>query len=595
MKIKISKDWLFKTGPFLYKLGLITEAGLIGMSMVACSEVPEKPEIPQNLVGYSDVSIFKGMPEENFVILNVGNYKEIETSFYHSKIKYCNKNDISLGIVIDSNAKCEMDIYNDVELAKGFVKDYTIDMPVYLNIDNIIENDSLSPEVKCELINNFLEKCSSNGMYVAIKGKDSNLVLLDKHSTVPLNEYDTYLVMDKEIIIYQGTCTVIEDLDGNITAKQDLSEVIRNKNLNSADLFVSDGAYIIQENDNIQEISMRYGLSVDELLEFNNIDKEDVTTGTILRIPTIMNTVVSNNNGEFSTLTTPEIGIDISSYQGTNIDWEKVSSEVEFVILKVNEGSVVDNCFGINSKKCSEYNIPIGGYCFNAWLGSECENDTVFRERQVEQANMFLETVKNKNLEYPAYLDFELNQGVNIKDVLSSEQVKIMIDVWKEKMSAYGYIPGLYCSASVYSELCSMYGSDLSEHLEIWIAGGTQYIGDESANFTKEEITVPNSTEFTYKGQTYTADTKQVTNCGYGFGVGNSYGHVDVNFNYTDYTSDVSTNAEGINFDIKRFTRLDSKKFFIGVGVALGVGVTAAVGVKCMKKRKTNTVGQKEE
>jgi len=588
VRINISKDWLLKTGEVLYKLGLIGEAGVIALSMVGCSESQEKPTMSQNLIGYSDVSPIKGMPEENFVILNIGNYKEIGVSFYHSKIKYCNKNDISLGIIIDSKAKCEMDIYNDVELAKGFIKDYTIDMPVYLNIDNIVENDSLSPEVKGELINNFLEKCSSNGMYVAVKGKDSNLVLLDKYTTVPLKEYDVYLVMDKQIISYKGSYTVLEDLEGNISAETNLSEVIKNKNLNSADSFVSDGAYIFKENDNIQEIAMRYGLSVDELLRFNNISKEDIATGTILRIPTTINTIVSNSENEFVTLTTPEIGIDISSYQGTDIDWEKVSSEIEFVILKVNEGNNVDKCFDINSRKCSEYNIPIGGYCFNAWLGYECENDTVFRECQIEQADKFLETVKNKNLEFPAYLDFELNPGIDVKDVLTNEQVKIMIDVWKEKMSSYGYIPGLYCSTSVYSELCSMYGADLSEHLEIWIAGGKQYIGDESQNFAKDEIIVPDSDVFTYDGKEYTADTKQVTNCGYGFGVGNSYGHVDVNFNYTDYTGKSSENTENINFDIKRFTRLDPKRVILGVGVALGVGVTSYVAVKCKKKRRIN-------
>ena len=79
-------------------------------------------------------------------------------SFQNKKVKYCNKNDISLGIVISSDAVCENEIYDDVELVKQIISNYTVDMPVYLNIDKIIENTSINVEQKKKIDFRFFGK-----------------------------------------------------------------------------------------------------------------------------------------------------------------------------------------------------------------------------------------------------------------------------------------------------------------------------------------------------------------------------------------------------------------------------------------------------
>lgn len=554
------------------KVYALVTAAFILVNSSGCGR-DNKEKTAENTVGYKNVSLwFPEVGEENFVILNVGDHEKTGVSSQEKKMKYCNDNDISLGFIISSNAVNSKDIYNDVELAKGIIAEHNIDMPVYLCVDKIIENDSLNLDTKSNLINCFLQKCSTNGMYVGIYGTDTNLTLLKKYCSINLDEYDAFLVMDKEEITYDGTCSIIEGLDGNIKANKNLAEIITKKELNSSSKFVNDGAYIVKETDSIQEIAMKFGFSVDELLEFNGLGAKDVKAGAKLRIPSITRGL------EFPVLDEPQLGVDLSHYQGTNIDWNKLSDVASYIIFKVNQGYVVDPCFLENSKKCAEYDIPIGGYCYNAWLGFEAStgirlyDDNRFKALQEEQADKFIETVKERDLIFPAYLDIELISGVSAKQVFSNEQVKIMLDVWHDKMNEQGYLPGLYCNKSMYNDLSEMYGSDLSEKFELWIAGGTQYVGDESKDFTKEEIIVPESPQVSYLKTNYIADTLQVTNCGYGFGAGNNADHVDVNYNFTNYMEPIVISGK-TDFETKEFDRSN-----IGTGEILG-GVVAGVAI----------------
>ncbi len=136
---------------------VLATVGLVTV-MSGCSS--EKKEIVENTSGYSDINpIFNlKVKDKDFVILDVGDHDSTGISFQNKKVKYCNKNDISLGIVISSDAVCENEIYDDVELVKQIISNYTVDMPVYLNIDKIIENTSINVEQKKKIDFRFFGK-----------------------------------------------------------------------------------------------------------------------------------------------------------------------------------------------------------------------------------------------------------------------------------------------------------------------------------------------------------------------------------------------------------------------------------------------------
>ena len=71
----------------------------------------------------------------------------------------------------------DTNIYKDIDYVKSVLKENDINLPVYMNINHIVENVNLNNNQKKELIVAFLEKCSSNGMYVGVSGTDTNLCM----------------------------------------------------------------------------------------------------------------------------------------------------------------------------------------------------------------------------------------------------------------------------------------------------------------------------------------------------------------------------------------------------------------------------------
>ena len=85
-------------------------------------------------------------------------------------------------------------------------------------------------------------------------------------------------------------------------------------------------------------------------------------------------------------------GIDVSYHQG-EIDWNKVknSSKAEFVIMRAGIGSKKDVRFEEYYASCKKLEIPVGAYWYS-YATSEAE--------AVQEARVFLETIKGKTFEY---------------------------------------------------------------------------------------------------------------------------------------------------------------------------------------------------
>ncbi len=512
------------------------------------------------------------MDKDDFALLNVGDHNTFGTFFQSKKMEDLQEKDITYGIIVFSDAENEEDIYDDVEFVKGIVRDYSVDFPVYLNIDSIITNDKLNNEMKTKLIRDFLDKCSANGMYVGMSGTDTNLCRAKDNCGI--SGYDVYLIQDKDTIRYDELFYVYRDLDGKVHAKENLAEVIQSKKLNQSDRFCADVIYELKEGEDITDVALTYGMSVSELLSFNGLRRKDLTAGTKFRIPCVIAT-----SGEYKSLDEPIRGCDMSYAQGKNSDWDKLSDNVEFIILKCSEGMSQDDCFDYNSAKCSQYGISYGVYCFNGYHDKNCDDLPMFEKKQEEQAKFVLSLLANKKVEYPVFLDVEFNG--DISEYLTEEEVQIMLTNWVNVIAEGGYIPGLYCNQSEFRYLQSCVDYPLSDVFKVWIAGGEQYYSDDR-DIDLEDVSP--SYEI-LESDEFGADMVQSTSSAVGAGAGNGSGHLDIDYCMTDYSKQEYIMSTDYIKDYNRF--LEGNYIFPVGGVALFASAGIVLGaIKKAKNRK---------
>lgn len=536
-----------------------------------------------NFKGYDSIGLFStgDVCDDNFVVLDIGDHDSIETKFQDRKMKLCNNKDISLGVIVSSDAENECDIYNDVDYIKGIIRDYKVDFPVYLNIDNIINNEELNNEMKEKIIKDFLSKCSINGMYVGVCGTDTNLCKLKK--LVDISEYDAYVIMDKEFISYNGVYNLYKTLDGKIYSKRDISLPINKYNLNSSSNFKADVLYTCKDNEDINDISLKYGISSNDLLKFNNIRKKDIKEGTIIRIPCDFEDCNTKKKMSNDTMVDEYLkGCDISYCQSDNNNWEIMSNNFDFVIIKCSQGLYNDGYFEENALACNAYGIPMGAYVYNAYWKDSCDLES-FKLLQKQQADYAVSLLKGKKIDYPIYLDIE-RSGFNHEEHLSSEYTNAMLDIWYDTITKAGYIPGLYFNNYFASCIEEDTCYNLSDRFEIWLAGGPQYeakVNNEYVKYNIDQIEVP-----TY----FTENRYGVSMCQpglvYGAGSGTDDGFLDFDYCKVDYTNSKNILGEKKYNDgkIKKFSRVNKIIPITTISLAsLGI---AGFGVKTYKRKK---------
>ena len=131
-------------------------------------------------------------------------------------------------------------------------------------------------------------------------------------------------------------------------------------------------------------------------------------------------------------------GIDVSWAQG-EIDWEKVAaSGVDFAIIRAARGYISeskpmaeDDCFRRNIEEAQKYGIDVGVY-FYSYASSVSE------ARQ--EAEFFVETIKDYRIQYPVILDMEEQYQGDI----GKKKLTNMIDAFFEVLMANGYFPMFY-------------------------------------------------------------------------------------------------------------------------------------------------------
>ena len=151
-------------------------------------------------------------------------------------------------------------------------------------------------------------------------------------------------------------------------------------------------------------------------------------------------------------------GIDVSYAQG-KIDWDKVKASglVGFVLIRAGYGreySQVDKQFERNYSECKRLGIPVGVYWYSyATTAAEAK-----REAQV-----FLDTIKGKQFEYPIYMDLEVTEQFT----LGKASCSAMVDAFLTKLEKAGYFAGLYCSTNYLNNYIS---DSIKSRYAIWVA-----------------------------------------------------------------------------------------------------------------------------
>lgn len=569
----------------------IAMAGVIGVtaSGISSSKV-SKPK--GESIGYTNVipNFEYGIDGNDFVILDVGSYKNFKVSklLKNYKLKYCDKKDIENGLIISTNADTEGEILKEVLYLKDIMKEYNTELPVYLNIDKIVQNSSLDNSRKRNLITSFLEKCTTNNIYVGVTGKDTNLKLMKDN--LGIDDYDALVIKNNDTISYDGNYNYYVE-NKKIYKKNeelDLAKVIKDKDLNNKDRFRGDATYTYHKGDSLDEIALTTGLSVDDILYYNNIrhfpsllqdfsirdlifDK-NLSDGQKLYIPSTTAKAKSINDSEKVEYEKSEEllrGADISAYN-TVSNWEDMAKQFQYLILKAGEGTTKDPKYESFASSAAQNNIPIGIYVVNT-ADSRLNEDDI--RKQVEQeAALAIEQASYRQVDYPIYIDLEKARTEKIED----KDLKIILETWYKKIVEVGYIPGIYTSGSIATKIHNSIDESLYNEYSLWYAYGEKY----SVPTSYDQVGSPSGSGL-YAWNRDDVVMQQASEAGTGSVGGNSSGYIDVDYSKIDYTKPHITNktiVTGIESE-----SLSSADINLASALLIGAG---AIGIIRGKKKK---------
>lgn len=132
-------------------------------------------------------------------------------------------------------------------------------------------------------------------------------------------------------------------------------------------------------------------------------------------------------------------GIDISAHNG-NIDFNALSKQVDFVILRATWGTNTDSRFEEYYRECKAHNIPVGAYCYSYSLDAQTG---------IEEANYILNLIKGKQFEYPIYIDMEDADNYKANHGMPSNATLTAIcNNFCETVEKAGCYAGVYASQS---------------------------------------------------------------------------------------------------------------------------------------------------
>jgi lysozyme len=149
----------------------------------------------------------------------------------------------------------------------------------------------------------------------------------------------------------------------------------------------------------------------------------------------------------------PIKGIDLSHWNHP-IDYVKISENINFVFLKITEGTTFrDRLFESHFQEFSKTDLSIGVYHFFN-----------FGINGAEQAAHFVNSIQGRYLPLPLVVDVEQTGNPTIPDYLVIEELKLFVEFIFEKT---GRLPMIYTNGDGYNRFVK----NNFENLLIWFAG----------------------------------------------------------------------------------------------------------------------------
>ncbi len=520
-----------------------------------------------------------GKKNDGVAVLSVGNHKKVGTSFQDAKLKILQSMEVDTALIINCDTVELHDIYNDVEYVKSVLSKYDINLPVYMDVNKIMENTSINNNDKKELISSFLEKCEVNRIYVGVYGTDTNLCRLKKYVYPEIINYDAFVEIDKENdeIEYDGTYNMYKK-DGCFILKSDLSKCIIEKELNEEKNFVNDATYTYEDEEKLQEYLFISGLSKEELKKYNG--QFILNKGDELKVPTIIQ--AETNSSEYGKSDELLIGCDISSNQ-IDEGWDELAQNMDFIIIKAATGYEKESKFEDFYRKSIEHNLPVGIYTIVNFTKIGCPNMEDFKIKQAKTSTETLRFLDNKKIDLPVYLDIEnpySKEEYSPSQLFDKEHIQFMLEDWYEKMSSAGYIPGIYANKNYLDYISKCVDPELFSKFQIWIAGGNEYKTEKKY----DEYEFPEYLRG-YKGST----VYQVSDHAIGAGMGNEDGYIDIDYSEIDFGLPQFKDGDSASEkEIKEFNRVDGVVLGSGVLGIVGAGVGTGFYLKNKKRKRKN-------
>ena len=433
----------------------------------------------ENTYGYDKKPIIK-INQNNFYVFNISNATDLVcadtyASFLDKKVNDNANSNVSYAVVLHTKACTLGEIYKDIDMIQAFLARHQVELPVYLSIDELMENKKLDTKQKEELVSAFIKKFDMSKGYLGISGKDSNLVKFNEY-VMDITDYDTYVIQDSEEIKYTGSHNMIKHLDGSITASDWLANSIASKQLNKSENLVYSAVYTIQDNEDLNSVALKFGLSVNDLKKYNNIKFKTPKSGDKILIPNLYVTVDPKTNDRAFTYAVAS-GIDISLFQGIT-DWNVISKTSDFVILRASSACLSKDDASLAPKlvEVDNLNKPFGLYfCI--------EGNTVLATDAFEarfRANIAnFEAICNANGininkdNIPLFIDFERFEANTDHLEIMRSAVRVANELGYSKV-------GLYANLSTTKRISQEYqskGTSLAnENTILWLAGGPNYL-----------------------------------------------------------------------------------------------------------------------
>lgn len=164
-------------------------------------------------------------------------------------------------------------------------------------------------------------------------------------------------------------------------------------------------------------------------------------------------------------------GIDVSYHNG-EIDWEEVSKNTDFAIVRVGyrgytEGNLAeDSKYKENLKGAEKAKIPVGVYFYS-------QATTV--EEAKEEANYALSLIRGYDVSLPVFIDYEyafnkdgMHDGRLFNAKLSPSEAADIINAFCERINKGGHYAGVYSSSSVLKN--EIKTSKLNSNIYVWVA-----------------------------------------------------------------------------------------------------------------------------